>query len=1105
MNHLKIDWKKLMIRVVCILCVICLLLTMLISAGMGLAEEVQYETVEVREGTLIAVMKTNVRQGPGTNHNILTQMKPGETCIVTGQEGDWYSIEYGDVKGYIAAEYIEVKTYSIQVPVATPTPKPTAEPTATAEPTPEPTATPMPGYEWVEVKIGTINALMNVNLREGAGTEYDILLQMAPGDECKLTDDEMNAADGEWYQVEIGDEIGYVFREYVDVRIEMVQMPIPTPVPTETPEITATPEPTAEPDPEATQRPDPDPGYEWVEITIGTLNAQSKTNIRKGAGTEHDIVGHMSPGDTCQVLGESGDWYQIVCGAYEGYISKEYIDLSLQETQRPIPTATPVPEETAAPGYKMSRVLVGTVISEGGAAIMKEADYQSEIMTYMMPGKTCFVLDDDMEWYEIQYGGYVGFVAKEYLAVEKKTTQVPLITPSPVPTAEPTAKPTQTPAPDMEYEDREVTVGTVIARMESNVRKGAGTDYDVLTQMQPGDTCIVTGEENGWYRVETEKGTGFISKDLMSLSTEIRKMPVATPEPVATPLPSAMPGYEWVEKMEGTLIAREDTNIRQGPGTNYSVLSRMKPGDICQVLAEDGDWYRIEFGGVRGYILSEFIETRSYMEQVEIIIEPPLDTRLVNLQMPHVMRYRETYSMQGVVDSNVPLTGVTVSVYDRRNMTEEMSCSVGFDRDQQVYEFDLRALDEQLRFRRLTAGEKRMTVTAYSTNDQQVILDTNLYVLGEYDGLLGITGECTLDATAGRADRIRDNRSGTAWQPETAGDILTITAPSDIVTDTLILEWNKAPQSFELRLDGESTLIENEQGLLRFNIPTEGAARMTVRVNETGAGIAEARVYAQGRVPDMVQNWQAAGDKVDMMVIAAHPGDEFLYFGGAIPQAVAEGKSVLVVYMADCGFERYAEAMDGLWAAGVKLQPVSLNMRNGEPDDYDEAVEMWGLEESYKALVDVIRQYRPDVLLTHDVEGENGDEQHKLTSATLRRAILLAIDPDTYPESAAEYGVWDVKKTYIHRYEGNVLAFDPDAPVEALGGWSLREMVQMAFSKYRILQDDFDLEDGEAYSPYSYGVVRSSIEADDVEKKTFFENIESAENMADSGADSTIG
>ncbi len=1099
MNHLNINWKKLMIRLVCILCALCILLTMLISAGAyGMAEEVKYETVEVREGTLIAKMTTNVRKGPGTEHEILKKMQPGQTCIVIGEEGDWLQVEFDGVTGYMAAEYLEVTTYTINVPVVTPTPEPTATPAPTDVPTPEPTETPMPGYEWVEVRIGTVDARINVNVRSGAGTDYKVLMQVAPGDTLTLTEDAVNDdEENQWYQVMIGEEVGYIVREHVAVTTDMVQRPIPTPVPTETPEPTGVPtEPAARQEtPEPTVRPEPEPGYEWVEVMIGTLNAQSKANIRESASTGSDIVGHMSPGDTCVIVGAEGEWYQIVHGTYEGYVSKEYIEVSLGERQQPIPTATPVPEETAMPGHELKKAYVGTVISEANAAIRREANAESEIMTYIAPGKECFVLDDDMEWYQIRYGGYVGFIAKEYLLVERKVTQVPLVTPSPVPTAEPTEVPAALATPEIEYEEREMTVAAVNTKIKVNVRAGAGEAYDVITRLSPGDTCYVLGEEGDWYQVEVNGDVGYISKALVDVSRQMVQVPVIreTPVPAVTEVPTAMPGYEWVEKVQGTLIARQDANIRSGAGTEHRISGKMKPGDTCLVLRQEGDWYQVDFGGVRGYVSAELIQTRTYMELEEIIIEDPLNAQLVNLNLSHTMARGSSRTMTGVIDSNVPLTGIEVSICDRRNMTEEMNVSLNFAREEQVYELDLMVLEDELKFRKLTAGEKRLTMTVYSTNDQQVVLETNLYIIGETDGLMGLTDDCELSATSGRAERVRDNRDSTAWEPEAVGDILTITAPAGSVTDTLILEWNKAPESFELRLDGVSTTVENADGLLRFNIPTGGAARMTVRATGTEAGITEARVYAQGRVPDMVQSWQAAGDKVDMMVIAAHPGDEFLFFGGAIPQAVLEGKNVLVVYVADCGFERFAEAMDGLAAVGVTMQPVCLGLKNGTPDDYDEAVEMWGLETCYEAMVDVIRRYKPDVLLTHDVEGENGDEQHKLTSFTLRRALLLATDPETYPDSAQEYGVWDVKKAYIHRYEGNVLAFDPDAPVDEWEGWTLREMTELAFSKYLIVGDDFDLEDGEEYSPYSYGIVRSSIEADDVEKTAFFENIDDAE------------
>lgn len=71
-----------------------------------------------------------------------------------------------------------------------------------------------------------------------------------------------------------------------------------------------------------------------------------------------------------------------------------------------------------------------------------------------------------------------------------------------------------------------------------------------------------------------------------------------------------------------------------------------------------------------------------------------------------------------------------------------------------------------------------------------------------------------------------------------------------------------------------------------------------------------------------------------------------------------------------------------------------------------------------------------------------------------------------------------------------MLALDPDMRMEGLNGWTLREKVTVAFSKYRSMQDDYELEDGEQYNPYAYGVIRSTTEMTDEEKTGFFENIE---------------
>lgn len=550
--------------------------------------------------------------------------------------------------------------------------------------------------------------------------------------------------------------------------------------------------------------------------------------------------------------------------------------------------------------------------------------------------------------------------------------------------------------------------------------------------------------------------------------------------------------YETQTVTEGVMISEVEANVRKGPSTDYSTITRMDTNETCTVLGEENGWYKISFEGREGYILKDFIEVRTYETEVPIIVEEPIEVEITDLVTPRVMVRKETFSLHGVLHSNIPLTGVTVSVTNLRNMTEEMSGSVALDHSENVYEYDLIGLDDSLRFRKLTAGEKRLTVVAHSANDQQTVLQEDFYVLDECGELISMTESCDFDASEGSEGRAIDGRFNTAWEPEKAGDTLTITLPEDREGQTITINWSKVPEAYSVELrDSSGAMVrniqeDNTENRISYNYDIRNADQVVIRVGGTAAGISECRVYEQGRTPELVQNWQPLSDQVDMMVFAAHAGDEFLFFGGAVPFAAAEGKEVAVVYMADCGRQRMAEAMDGLWSVGVRAHPYCLYLENDEPDAYEDAVELWGLEELYELLVEQIRRYKPMVVLTHDIEGED-DNQHKLTSAAVRRAILLAADPGVYPASYDKYGVWDVPKTYIHKYEGNVLTIDPDRLMA--NGWTAGEMLEIGFSKNVILWEDNDMDDIEEQSPYQFGMIRQTVGEDSM-KNSFFENLD---------------
>ena len=107
----------------------------------------------------------------------------------------------------VATEAITLAPTPVRTPVPTPVPTATPTPVPTAPPTPEPTATPTP--EPTRMTTGTIKITYStsVKMRQGPGTEYDVVGIAEKGKVYVCTD----IADSGWYQVKTKEGIvGYI-------------------------------------------------------------------------------------------------------------------------------------------------------------------------------------------------------------------------------------------------------------------------------------------------------------------------------------------------------------------------------------------------------------------------------------------------------------------------------------------------------------------------------------------------------------------------------------------------------------------------------------------------------------------------------------------------------------------------------------------------------------------------------------------------------------------------------------------------------------------------------------------------------------------------------
>lgn len=169
-----------------------------------------------------------------------------------------------------------------------------------------------------------------------------------------------------------------------------------------------------------------------------------------------------------------------------------------------------------------------------------------------------------------------------------------------------------------------------------------------------------------------------------------------------------------------------------------------------------------------------------------------------------------------------------------------------------------------------------------------------------------------------------------------------------------------------------------------------------------------------------------------LMTVHAHPDDEAIATGGVMARAAAEGKRVVLVtatrgevgeiHDPDLDPEeargRLGEIREAELRRGAEILGVTdlrfLGYRDsgmaGTPENEDpRAFTNADLREATGRLVAIIRETRPDVVVSYDEKGGYGHPDHIAAHRVTLAAVEAAGDPERYPEAGPP---WRVAKLY---------------------------------------------------------------------------------------------
>lgn len=274
--------------------------------------------------------------------------------------------------------------------------------------------------------------------------------------------------------------------------------------------------------------------------------------------------------------------------------------------------------------------------------------------------------------------------------------------------------------------------------------------------------------------------------------------------------------------------------------------------------------------------------------------------------------------------------------------------------------------------------------------------------------------------------------------------------------------------------------------------------------------------------------WKMPPEKITLLAVNAHPDDEGIFFGGALPyySGILQVPTMLLsMTSGDWNTNnlliRENELRNAAWTYGLRYEPIFARFRDvpshnmaGNPytNKIDATWDYWadgilqgdgsdvaaGHAKAVNYVAEIIRRYRPEVIITHDFNGEYGHDNHKATALVVSEAYYVAADPSATATNLVGLAPWQARKLYVHLYKTNQLFHTEwETPRPEFAGKSARQIANDGLDAH-VSQSSPDVStyylSGENYDGYDserWGLFASAVGPDTVTTNgTFFEHID---------------